>query len=57
MVVVDFEPLKVLFDSLDLGCIKDVLMDTYHKIGAGRPPFNPLGLLRFKIVHVLRGYR
>jgi transposase len=21
------------------------------------PPFNPLGLLRFKIVHILKGYR
>jgi IS5 family transposase len=49
--------LKVLFGSLDLGRIKDVLMDAYHKFGPGRSPFNPLGLFRFKIVHVLKGYR
>ena len=32
-------------------------MSAYHRFGAGRPPFNPLGLLRFKIVLVLKGYR
>jgi len=32
-------------------------MSAYHRLGAGRPPFNPLGLLRFKIVLVLKGYR
>ena len=57
MVVVDFESLKVLFGSLDLGRIKRVLMSAYHRVGQGRPPFNPLGLLRFKIVHLLKGYR
>ena len=57
VVVVDFEFLEVLFDRLDLGGIKDVLMGAYHRFGAGRPPFNPLGLLRFKVVLVLKGYR
>ena len=32
-------------------------MGAYHLFGPGRPPFNPLGLFRFKIVHVLKGYR
>ena len=56
MVVVDFESLEVLFDHLNLGLIKDVLMGAYHRFGPGRPPFNPLSLLRFKIVLVLKGY-
>jgi len=54
---VDFERLEVLFDHLNLGRIKDVLMGGYHRVGPGRPPFNPLGLLRFKIVLFLKGYR
>jgi len=57
VVVVDFERLEILFNHLNLGRIKRVLMDAYHRVGPGRPPFNPLGLLRFKIVHVLKGYR
>jgi len=56
-VVVDFESLEVLFDSLNLGRIKNVLMSAYHNSGAGRPPVNPLGLFRFKIVLFLKGYR
>ena len=32
-------------------------MGAYHRFGPDRPPFNPLGLLRFKIVHLLQGYR
>jgi transposase len=54
---VDFERLEVLFDHLNLGRIKDVLMGAYHRLGPGRPPFNPLGLFRFKIVLFLKGYR
>ena len=46
----DFESLEVLFDSLNLGRIKSMLMSAYHNSGAGRPPINPLGLFRFKIV-------
>jgi hypothetical protein len=57
VVVVDFEFIEVLFDRLDLGGIKDVLMGAYHRFGAGRPPFNPLSLLRFKVILVLKGYR
>jgi hypothetical protein len=57
VVVVDFESLEVLFNHLNLGRIKDVLMGAYHRFGPGRPPFNPLALFRFKIVHVLKGYR
>jgi hypothetical protein len=52
-----FERLEVLFDHLNLGRIKDVLLDAYHRVGPGRSPFNPSGLFRFKIVHVLKGYR
>jgi len=54
---VDFESLEVLFDSLNLGRIKNMLMSAYHNSGAGRPPINPLGLFRFKIVLFLKGYR
>jgi len=42
---------------LNLDRVRDVLMGAYHRFGAGRPPFNPLGMLRFKIVLVLKGYR
>jgi IS5 family transposase len=34
-----------------------MLMSAYHRSGAGRPPFDPLGLFRFKIVLSLKGYR
>jgi IS5 family transposase len=54
---VDFESLEVLFSSLNLGCIKNILMGAYHNSGAGRPPIDPLGLFRFKIVLFLKGYR
>ena len=57
VVVVDFEFLEVLFDRLNLGRIKDVLMGAYHRFGPGRPPFNPLSLLRFKVILALKGYR
>jgi transposase len=57
VVVVDFEFLEVLFDHLNLGRVKDVLMCAYHRFGPGRPPFNPLGLLRFKVILILKGYR
>jgi hypothetical protein len=57
VVVVDSESLEVLFDSLNRTRVKNVLMSAYHRSGAGRPPFNPLGLFRFKIVLFLKGYR
>jgi len=57
VVVVNFESLEVLFDHLNLSRVKDVLMCAYHRFGPGRPPFNPLGLLRFKVILVLKGYR
>jgi IS5 family transposase len=57
VVFVDFESLEVLFRNLNLDRVRDVLMGAYHRFGAGRPPFNPLGLLRFKVVLVLKGYR
>lgn len=57
MVFVDFESLKVLFKNLNLDRVRDVLVSAYHRLGAGRPPFNPLGLLRFKVILVLKGYR
>ena len=50
----DFESLEVLFASLNLGCIKNMLMSAYHNYGAGRPPFNPLGLFRLARA---KGYR
>ena len=53
----DFESLDVLFGSLNLGCIKNMLMSAYHNSGAGRPPIDPLGLFRFKIILFLKGYR
>ena len=53
----DFESMEVLFNHLNLGRIKSMLMSAYHNSGAGRPPFNPLGLFRFKIVLFLKGYR
>jgi transposase len=56
-VVVDFESIDVLFNHVDLGRIKGMFMSAYHNSGAGRPPVNPLGLFRFKIVLFLKGYR
>ena len=57
MVVMEFESLEVLFNQLNLKHIKTVLMSAYHDSGAGRPPLNPLGLFRFKIIYFLKGYR
>jgi len=57
VVVVEFESMEVLFHHLNLGRIKNMLLSAYHSSGAGRPPFNPLGLFRFKIVFFLKGYR
>jgi len=57
VVVVDFEFLEVLFEHLNLGRIKDMLMGAYHRFGPGRPPFNPLSLLRFKVILVLKSCR
>jgi transposase len=56
-VVVDFEFMEVLFNHINLGRIKNMLMSAYHNSGAGRPPVNPAGLFRFKIVLFLKGYR
>jgi transposase len=42
---------------LDLRLVEDVLTGAYHRVGPGRPPFNPLSLLRFKVILVLKGYR
>jgi transposase len=53
----EFKSLEVLFNQLNLKHIKNMLMSAYHSSGAGRPPFNPLGLLRFKIIYFLKGYR
>jgi len=53
----EFESLEVLLNQLNLDHIKNLLMTAYHSSGAGRPPFNPLGLLRFKIIYFLKGYR
>jgi len=53
----EFESLEVLLNQLNLDHVKDMLMSAYHSSGAGRPPFNPLGLLRFKIIYFLKGYR
>ena len=55
--VMEYESLEVLFNQLNLKHIKNMLMSAYHSSGAGRPPFNPLGLLRFKIIYFLKGYR
>jgi transposase len=52
----DFESLEALFRNLNLDRVRDVFMSAYYRLGAGRPPFNPLRLLCFKIVLVLKGY-
>jgi len=56
-VAVDFKSLEVLLNHINLGRIKNMLMSAYHNSGAGRPPIDPLGLFRFKIVLFLKGYR
>lgn len=53
----DFESMEVLFNHINLGRIKNMLKGAYHNSGAGRPPIDPLGLFRFKIVLFLKGYR
>jgi hypothetical protein len=55
--VMEYESLEVLFNQLNLTHIKNTLMNAYHSSDAGRPPFNPLELLRFKIIYYLKGYR
>jgi hypothetical protein len=57
VVVVEFESIEVLFHHLNLGRIKNILLSAYYSSGAGRPPFNPSGFFRFKIVFFLKGYR
>ena len=53
----DFESIEVLLNQLDLSHIKDLMMSAYHGSGAGSPPFDPIELLRFKIVYFMKGYR
>jgi len=48
--------LQVLFESLNPALVRDVLMGAYHGAGPGRPPFNPLGLFRLKLLMALKGY-
>jgi hypothetical protein len=43
-------------ENLNLALVRDVLMGAYHRAGPGRPPFNPLGLFRFKLLMALKGY-
>jgi hypothetical protein len=48
--------LQVLFENLNLALVRDVLMGAYHGAGPDRPPFNSLGLFRFKLLMALKGY-
>lgn len=36
--------------SLDLGSIRGFLTSFYHKIGAGRKPYNPVSMLKVQLL-------
>lgn len=51
--VEEYETLKSLLDSVDLGFVQHLLEGCYHQNGAGRPPRNPLGLFK---AHLAKRY-
>jgi len=45
---------KQVLGSLDLGSIRGFLTSLYHKIGAGRKPYNPVSMLKVQLLKHLR---
>ena len=44
-----------MLDSLNLGCIRGFLTSLYHRIGAGRKPYDPVSVLKAQLLkHLLR---
>ena len=47
--------IKLVLRSLNLGSIRGFLTSLYHKIGAGRKPYNPVSMLKTQLLkHLLR---
>ncbi len=53
----EHETLETLFRNTDLSIAEQQLIGCYHTTGPGRPPRNPLGILRALIVMRMKGIR
>jgi hypothetical protein len=53
----EHETLETLFKNIDLSIAQQQLIGCYHTTGPGRPPRNPIGILRAFIVMRMKGLR
>jgi hypothetical protein len=53
----EHETLETLFRNVDLSIAQQQLLGCYHTTGPGRPPRNPIGVLRAFIVMRMKGIR
>jgi len=53
----EHETLETLFRNVDLSIAERQLIGCYHTSGPGRPPRNPLGILRTLLVMRMKGIR
>jgi transposase len=53
----EHETLETLFRNTDLSITQQQLISCYHTTGPGRPPRNPIGILRAFIVMRMKGIR
>lgn len=53
----EHETLETFFAKLDLSVAERIVCGCFHTSGPGRPPRNPLGLLRAFIVMRMKGER
>jgi hypothetical protein len=53
----EHETLEALFRNVDLSIAQQQLLGCYHTTGLGRPPRNPIGVLRAFIVMRMKGIR
>jgi hypothetical protein len=43
-----------VLDSLDMECVRELLMSLYHRGGAGRKPYSPVSMLKAQLLKHLR---
>ena len=53
----EHETLETLFKNIDLSIAQQQLLGCYHTTGPGRPPRNPIGILRAFIVMQMKAIR
>ena len=53
----EHETLETLFRNVDLSIAQQQIIGCYHTTGPGRPPRNPLGILRALLIMRLKGIR